>query len=142
MNRITKTYLPSFGITFTIMMLYTCGVKLLEGTGTISTGYILELFGFVLAAELAEAVLGRINFTDRKVYIVTENVLIYGILLLFAYFGKWIPFRTGAVLQLTLVFLLVMAFLRFHFTRVSKINAEQINRMLEEREDQTAGSRG
>ena len=135
MNRIIKNYLPSFVITFTVAVLYSCAMNLAAGSPYLSIHYVMELTAFLAAVQLVEWGLEQVDFRNTGGYLLAEILLIYGMLMAFAYFGKWIPFRLGPVLQLTLVFAAVMALVHHYFCRVSRMHADQINRMLGERDE-------
>lgn len=135
MNRIIKNHLPSFVITFTIAILYSCVMNLAEGSLYLSIRYVLELMVFLAAAQIVEWGLEKMDFRNYRRYLITEILLVYGLLLSFAYVGKWISFRLVPVLQLTLVYAAAMALVHYYFRRVSRIHADQINRILGERKD-------
>ena len=135
MNRIIKNYMPSFVITFTIAVLYSCVINLAEGSLYLSIRYVLELMVFLAAVQFVEWGLEQMDFRNYRRYLITEILLVYELLLSFAYFGKWISFRPGPVLQLTLVFAAAMALVHCYFRRVSRIYADQINSILGERKD-------
>lgn len=133
MNLIIKNYIPSFAITFTLVILYTGIMTLISGSGSLSIVFVAELSLYLLVAELIEGILDGINFRSTKAYLAAEAALMYGVLLLFAYYGDWIPFTTGEVLNLTLAFALIMAAVHIYFYWRTRSSAEQINRMLTER---------
>ena len=135
MNQIIKNYIPSFAITFTLVILYTGIMTLISGSGSLSMVFVAELSAYLLLAELIEGILDRINFKSMKTYLAAEAALMYGLLLLFAYYGEWIPFYMADILKLTLAFALIMSVVHAYFYRRARINAEQINRMLKEREN-------
>lgn len=135
MNLIIKNYIPSFAITFTLVIFYSGVMSLISGTGSLSIVFVAQLSAYLLTAELIEGILDRINFKSMKTYLAAEAALMYVVLLLFAYYGDWILFTMGEVLNLTLAFALIMAAVHVYFYRRTRINAAQINRMLAEREN-------
>lgn len=115
------------------MILYTGIMTLISGSGSLSMVFVAELSAYLLSAELIEGILDQINFKSMKTYLAAEAALMYGLLLLFAYYGEWIPFYMADILKLTLAFALIMSAVHAYFYRRERINAEQINRMLKER---------
>lgn len=134
MEKISKIYFPSLGITFTGAILFCCFYNLLTGNSFLSIYFLLQLFGFFILAELLDMILGKVSFKSYLGYFLTEAVLIYVLLLVIGYFGYWYSFTFQSLGSITLYYILAIAFIHYHFYRVSKLNADEINRLLKERD--------
>lgn len=134
MKRLLEVYLPSLAITFTAVVLCTSAFDLMEGYEALSNWWILQLFGCIAVVEVMDALLGRIEFRSYRGYFLTEAVIAYGWVLIFGYLGKWFPFTGGTLLYITVMFVLIFSGVHVYFCRRAKSNADEINRMLQEKE--------
>lgn len=137
MKLLLKTYLPSASITFTAVVLFTAAMNLADGFSSLKNSWLLELFAFVLLADLLDFLLGKINFKSYPVYFLTEGVLFYLIMLCAGYFLGWFVFTPIMLLKVTAVFLLVFCLVHLYFRRLSRQTANEINASLQKQEKES-----
>lgn len=133
MKKIWKVYLPSSALTFTAVVLCTSAQNLLVGYEALSNRWILQLFGYILVVEVMDALLGKIEFGSYRGYFLTEAVISYGWMLAFGYFGNWFSFTGRMLVYITILFFLIFGGIHVYFYRRTKNDADEINRMLQEK---------
>lgn len=133
-NRILGTYLPSLALTFTAVILCMSVLNLTRGYETLSYRWILQLCGYILVVEAVDAVLGRIEFKSYMGYFLAEAVISYGGMLAFGWLGNWFSFTAGSLFTVTVMFFLIFGAVHLYFIRRAKSNADEINRMLREKD--------
>lgn len=134
MERIRNTYLPSAAIGFTLTILSVSVLNLMEGNECQSNWWILEVFGYIIVLQLLDTLLDRIDFRSYFAYFVTEAVLGYGLLVVvFGYVGNWFSFTPIKIVQVTVLYILILAYIHFYFYRRAQRNAEEINELLKQR---------
>ena len=130
MKQILKTYIPSTCITFTLTALFTCISNLLQGYTTIYNQYFLQMFAFIVVIDILDFALGYMNFNSYAAYFITEFILSYLAMLLFGYFCNWFSFTVRNMLLISIIFLAVFSCVHAYFYKMSRIQAEEINRLL------------
>ncbi len=131
MKQFLKIYLPSASITFSLTTVCTCVINLVNGFSTQRNSWLLELFGFILMVDALDWILGNINFKSFLSYAVTEMLIAYIGLLLFGYFAKWFSFFDTSFIYATIIFCIVFPVIHLYFYHLSRMNADEINKMLE-----------
>lgn len=133
MERIRNIYLPSTAITFTAVILCVSVLNLLEDCEYQSNIWILEVFGYIVFMECMDALICRIEFKHYFGYFFAEAVVGYAVLFgIFGYFGNWFSYTSVRIVQVTVMYLLILAFVHYYFYRRSKSSADEINEMLKE----------
>ena len=130
MKRILKTYIPSACITFTLTALFTCTSNLLQGYMGIYNHWFLEMLAFIIIIEILDFALGYVDFNSYSVYFVTELVLTYIAMLLFGYICNWFSFTVQSLLLISIIFLVVFSCVHSYFYKMSRIQADEINSLL------------
>ncbi len=130
MKRILKTYIPSACITFTLTSLFTCTSNLLQGYMGIYNHWFLEMLAFIIIIEILDFALGYVDFNSYSVYFVTELALTYIAMLLFGYFCNWFSFTVQSLLLISIIFLVVFSCVHSYFYKMSRIQADEINSLL------------
>lgn len=134
MEKIRKVYIPSTTIAFTLVVLWTSAGNVMNGIKNNGYGiFILQLFVYLIAAQACDILLSKIEFKSYLSYFLTEAGIFYGIMLLFAYFGKWFPFQIKNLVGTTVMFFAVCVYVHYYFYKIRKAEADEINRLLEER---------
>lgn len=133
MERIRNIYLPSTAITFTAVILCVSVLNLFEGCEYQNNIWILEVFGYIVFMEFMDVLICRIEFKHYLSYFFTEAVIGYVVLFgVFGYFGNWFSYIPVRILQITVMYLLILAYVHYYFYRCSKSSADEINEMLRE----------
>ncbi len=127
MKQLIKIYLPSACITFTLSMLGTTILNLINGYSYQSNGWILVLFGFIVVIDLIDLCLSYINFNSYKAYFVVELILTYTLLLAAGYFGHWFSFTANSIISVSVVLLMVYCCVHGYFYKRARMEAEAIN---------------
>lgn len=131
MERIRTIYLPSTAITFMLVMLWVSVQNLLEGYEYQNNIWILEVFAYIVLMEFLDVLLCKVEFKRYLGYFFSEAVIGYGLLLgVFGYFGNWFTYTLDRIMKITVIYLLILAFVHFYFYCRSKNNANEINEML------------
>lgn len=77
--------------------------------------------------------LGKIEFKSYVAYFLTEAALGYILfLVVVGYIGKGFSFTPGRITQVTIIYLLILAYVHYYFYRRTKRSAEEINELLKE----------
>lgn len=134
MERITKIFLPSLGITFTGGILFCCFYNLLIGNRYLDINFLLQFFGFFILTELLDILLGKVPFKTYLGYFLTETILFYILLLVIGYWGYWYSFTLRSLGSISIYYMVSISFIHYYFYRVSKFKADEINRLLKERD--------
>lgn len=133
MERIRNIYLPSTAITFTAVLLWVSILNLAEGCEYQNNRWILEVFGYIVLMEVIDVLICRIEFKHYLGYFLAEAVTGYALLFgIFGYFGNWFSYTPVRMVQITVMYLLILAYIHYYFYRRSKSSADEINEMLRE----------
>lgn len=133
MERFRNIYLPSAAIGFTLTILCVSVLNLLEGYEYQSNWWIVQVFAYIVALEILDMGLGKIEFKKYITYFVTETALGYVLLFaVFGYFGNWFSYTPGRIVQVTAIYLLISIYIHYYFYRRAKRSAEEINALLKE----------
>lgn len=130
MKRLIKTYFPSACITFTLSMLGTSILNLINGFPYQSNGWILVLFGFIVVIDLIDYGLSFIDFHSYKAYFVVELIATYLLMLFAGYFGHWFSFTIGNVISISVMYLIVYCCVHGYFYKMRQYEADEINQLL------------
>lgn len=130
MKRILKTYIPSACITFTLTALFTCTSNLLQGYTAMHNLWFLQMFAFITIIDLLDFALGYVDFHSYSVYFVTKLALTYIAMLLFGYFCNWFSFTVQSLLVISIIFFIVFSCVHSYFYKMSRIQADEINSLL------------
>lgn len=134
MERISKIFVPSLGITFTGAVLFCCFYNLMIGNSFLSIQFLLQLLGFFILSELFDMILGKVPFKTYWGYFLTEAIIIYILLLLIGYWGYWYSFTFRSLGSITIYYVIALTLIHYHFYRISKLKADEINQLLKERD--------
>lgn len=135
MRRFLKMYLPCTGITFMATIVCMCVSNLLEGYECLDNRVVLQILGFIMGMEIINILLERIEFKSYVTYFLAETGISYIILLLCNYVWEWFAFTPSRVLKVTIIFLLIMAGVHYYFYCLSKSSADEINEILQGKEN-------
>lgn len=133
MNHIRKVRIPSTCIVFTLTILCSCIWNITRGiylNGFVF--FVLEFFVFLVIMQAISIFIGRLNFKKYRYYFLTEMLIYYAAMLLFAYIGHWFSFEAGNLLVTTVCFWAIGAYVHHYFYSVNKAEAEEINKLLRE----------
>lgn len=130
MKRILKAYIPSACITFSLTILITCLINLLQGNIGIYYSWVLQVFAFIVIVDVIDYALGNVDFYSYSTYFITELILTYIAMLLFGYFCNWFSFTIHSLTVISLIFLIVYSCVHSYFYKMSRIQAEEINNLL------------
>ena len=130
MKQIIKIYLPSACITFTLSMLGTTILNLINGYSYQNNGWILVLFGFIAVIELIDYGLSYVDFRSYKAYFIVELILTYALMLAAGYFGHWFSFTLVSLTSVSIIYLLVYCCVHAYFYKMRSYEAEEINELL------------
>lgn len=135
MKKIHKIYIPSIAITFTLTVLYSCIWNLISGSSMSDYFYfLLEFLVYLVGTVIIDAILNRIDFKNNFSYFFTELIVLYLFMLLFAYCGNWFTFTFSTLFPLTLFFVATVGYIYYYFYKSWKIEADEINQLLNERQ--------
>lgn len=133
MERFRNIYLPSMAITFTAVILCVSVLNLIEGYEYQNNWWILEVFGYIVAMEFVDVLISKIEFKHYLSYFFTEAavgyVLLFGV---FGYVGNWFSYTPTRMIQVTVMYLLILAYVHYYFYRRAKSKADEINELLKE----------
>ena len=133
MERIRNIYLPSTAITFMAVILWVSALNLIQGCEYQSNRWILEVFGYIVTMEFLDVLISKIEFRHYLSYFLTEALIGYVVLMgIFGFFGNWFPYTPVGIAQVTVMYLLILAYIHYYFYRRSKNSADEINDMLKE----------
>ena len=133
MNHIKKVRIPSTRIVFTLTILCSCIWNIARGIYLNGFAFfVLEFFAFLVVMQTISAFIGKINFKKYIHYFLTEMLIYYGALLLFAYFGQWFSFEAGNLLLTTVIFWAIGVYVHHYFCSIQRAEAEEINKLLRE----------
>lgn len=134
MKKFYKTYIPALTITFTLTILFSCIWNLICGSSM--SGYfhfVLELLVYLAGTMLIDTLLNKIDFESYFSHFFVELIVLYPFMLLFAYLGQWFTFTLSNLLPVTIFFLLDVGYIHYYSYKSWKIEADEINQLLEER---------
>lgn len=130
MKRLLKTYIPSACITFTLTVLCTSIINLLQGHTAMYNQWFLQVLAFIIIIDLIDFAFGYVNFKTYASYAIIEMILSYAILLLFGHFCYWFSFTLQSLLPVNIIFLAVFASVHLYFYKISQMQADEINTLL------------
>ena len=131
MNNFKKLHVPSVCITFTLVILSSCLWNvILENSENSYITYVFQVFAYLVIMRVVGVFIGKINFKKYSFYFITEMLIYYVVMLIFAYFGNWFGFRMENLLWVTGCFWAIGAYVHYHFYSIQRAEAEEINRLL------------
>ncbi|MBQ7944301.1 MAG: DUF3021 family protein [Lachnospiraceae bacterium] len=130
MKQLLKIYLPSTCITFTLSLLGTSILNLINGFPYQSNGWILLLFGFIVVIDLIDYGLSFIDFYSYKTYFVVELIVTYLLMLIAGFWGNWFSFTASSIISVSVVFLIVYCCVHGYFYKRARVEAEEINSLI------------
>lgn len=134
MERILRFYLPGGAIIFMLTIVITAISNYIQGYEAMGNVAILQFFGYIVMAELILFWLEKIDFKSYKALFLTETGTLYVLLLVCGYLGNWFSFSVGRILWVTIVFFGISAYMYYYFYRINKMNADELNELLENKE--------
>ena len=133
MKNIRKINIPSVCIVFTLTVLCSCVWNICNGLYLNGFAfYVLEFFGFLVVMQIAGNFISKINFKKYRHYFITEMLIYYAAMLVFAYLGKWFSFAPKNLLLVTVIFWAIGAYVHHYFRSIHKAEADEINKLLRE----------
>ena len=136
MKRIRKVYIPAVTISFTMVMVLASVVKFLQHDDIDGFAvFAIELFGYLIVTEVVDWLLCRIDFKSYFSHFLVESIALYPIMMVFAFRGRWFGFRPSNIIMATCIFLLVIAYIHYHFYQLDKADSERINTLLRDRDE-------
>ena len=108
--------IPSVCICFTLIIIGDAVVSLLWGSGS---AFLLVLFGWLIACQVVDLVVSKIEFRKWSHYCVTESVILYLLSRLAAF---------------TVIFLAADVFIFWYFRKRQEIQAKEINELIRAKE--------
>ncbi len=130
MKKLIKNYFTSACITFTLSMLGTTILNLINGYSYQSNGWILVLFGFIVLIDLIDYGLSYIDFSSYKAYFIVELILTYALMLAAGYFGHWFSFTLVSLISVSIIYLLVYCCVHRYFYKMRSYEADEINQLI------------
>lgn len=133
MKRILKFYLPGGAIVFMLTIVCSALSNCIQGYEAMGNKGILQVFGFVVLAEIVLYLLEKVDFKSYKMFFLTETGILYVLLLICSYLGNWFTFHVGRILWVTIVYLGISVYMHYYFYRINKMKADELNEMLDDK---------
>lgn len=130
MKQIIRTYLPSACITFTLSVIGSAILNLLNGNLYQSQEWLLFLFTYIVVLDLMDYGLCYINFHTYRAYFITELILFYITLLIVGYFGHWFAFTVPSLTIISLMYFIIYYSIQTYFCKLRKYEADEINQLI------------
>lgn len=110
-------------------------IFLADGISMISCVFLLELPGLVIALEIIDYLLSKIDFRFRIAYLCAEFFLMYLCFLAFAYLGKWFGFSLIHLIMFSGIFFGLFLLLHLYDYLLLRTEADTINQKLLKRKN-------
>ncbi len=134
MLRFRKIILPSLAITFMLSILISVAWNIILGAGVNDYFmFIIQLIVFLILIQIIDYFISKINFKNYLGYFTAANSIYYIVFLSFGYVFHWFGFRVSNIIMNTISFLIVTSFIHYHFHRLFAMEAEEINRLIDNR---------
>ncbi|MDF2800991.1 MAG: hypothetical protein K0S61_894 [Anaerocolumna sp.] len=134
MLRFRKIILPSISITFMLSILISVVWNVILGnTENTYFNFIIQLFSFLILVQIIDFFISKINYRNYFGYFATANIIYFIVYMTFGYFFHWFGFRLINIIINTSSFIIVTTFIHYHFHRLFQLEAEEINRLIDSR---------
>lgn len=123
-------YIPSISITFTLTILFTVLINLINGfEATLNIG-ILQIFLLVIMLHVITFIFSYLDFKSYKAYLTINFLSIYLASLFFIYIFNLIRFTLTSILNYTLVFCIIY-YICYLFNKLNrKLESDIINKKI------------
>ena len=126
--------IPSTCICFTLIILGNMGFNLLWGDNV--SPFLLLLFVWLIACQLIDLLISKIEFRKWSHYCVTESVILYLLSLFFFRIFIWDDRNILRLVSFTVIFLITDVFVFWYFHKRQELQAQEINQLIRAREKQ------
>ena len=126
--------IPSTCICFTLIILGNMGFNLLWGDNV--SPFLLLLFVWLIACQLIDLLISKIEFRKWSHYCVTESVILYLLSLFFFRIFVWDDRNILRLVSFTVIFLITDVFVFWYFHKRQELQAQEINQLIRAREKQ------
>lgn len=116
-------------ICFTLIILGNLGLSLLWGD-YVSPVWLI-LFAWLVACQLIDSLISKIEFRKWSHYCVTESVVLYLLSLFVSRVFIWDDMDISRLISFTIIFLVTDGFIFWYFHKRQEIQAEEINRLIQ-----------
>lgn len=132
MKNLLLIRIPSICICFTLIVLANAVLNLLHGNEV--SPFLPVLFLWLAACQVIDQLLCYVNFKKWSHYCITESIILYMLsLLVFRLFFR-IGSSVSSFVSFTVIFLAADIAVFWYFRKRQQIQAEEINRLLEEKQ--------
>ena len=131
MKNLLWNWIPSTCICFTLIVLANWGLDLLWGNEV--SPFLLVLFVWLVACQLIDTLIGRIEFRKRSHYCIAESVVLYLLSLFISRMFFWKGMDVSIFVAFTVIFLFTDGFIFWYFRKRQEIQAEEINELIRAR---------
>lgn len=133
MKNILFNRIPSVCICFTLIVIGNWGFNLLWGYKV--SPFLLILFVWLIACQIIDLLISKIEFRKWGYYCITESVVLYLLSLLFFRLLFWESMDISILTGFTVIFLITDVFVLWYFRKRQEIQAKEINLLIQERKD-------
>jgi fatty acid desaturase len=134
MKAIRKFYFPNLCITFTLAIIYAAFINITNNNDP--TGFhkfILQFAGVLCLIGIANYFFEKLELKNWSTQMVIEFLMNYLIFMVAGYFLEWFGFRIPNIIIITIVFVIIFAYVMLHTNKLLKQDEEWINKLLEKR---------
>ena len=131
MKNLIVTHIPSTCICFTLIVIGSMIFNLLQG-GDSSLSFLI-LFAWLIACQLIDLLISKIEFRKWSHYCITESVILYLLSFLFYRLFVWKSMDISILVPFTVIFLITDGFIFWYFHKRQEIQAAEINELIQAR---------
>lgn len=132
MKNLLFVRIPSLCICFTLITLTDVLLGIIRGDRT--SLYIPILFLWLILCQAIDFFVSKIDFHKWLHYCIAESLILYFVSLAFWRIFFWSSLTGGQLLYFTVIFLITDIFVFSYFRKRQKIQADEINALLSERQ--------
>ena len=123
-------YIPSISITFTLVILFSSTINLINGYTAVQNIGILAIFIMILAIHLVTFAFSYIDFKTYKAYYINNFFSTYLSFLLLSYIFDFFPFTASNIISNSSVFCIIYYLGYLYNKRKAKLEADKINKKI------------
>lgn len=131
MKNLISIHIPSTCICFTLIVIGSMIFNLLQG-GDSSLSFLI-LFAWLIACQLIDLLISKIEFRKWSHYCITESVILYLSSLFFFRLFVWKSMDISILVPFTVIFLITDGFIFWYFHKRQEIQATEINELIQAR---------
>lgn len=131
MKNLISIHIPSTCICFTLIVIGSMIFNLLQG-GDSSLSFLI-LFAWLIACQLIDLLISKIEFRKWSHYCITESAILYLSSLFFFRLFVWKSMDISILVPFTVIFLITDGFIFWYFHKRQEIQAAEINELIQAR---------